>query len=202
MTHQAPAVHALLEFPLRVTLPGGQRLTIRDAHTLTGVAYTAMFTPDTICAIERGALNDAGERVTIGKDVVVAERTGGTLKVTELRVIGPAAEPDPGVRATLDLRFKGASRQVAGNLANDQIDKYLVSMTKGGVLQGRLERFRGADAVLRVFDPKGQPVDTKADGRRTWAGSMPSTGTYRVEVVRKAPYCDPPLTYLLTLGVR
>jgi hypothetical protein len=89
-----------------------------------------------------------------------------------------------------------------GNLAGDGFDRYTVSLTKGAVLQARLERFKGLDAVLRVTDVKGQPVDARADGRRTWASPVPASGAYRVDVVRKAPFCDPPLTYLLTLSAR
>ena len=39
-------------------------------------------------------------------------------------------------------------------------------------------------------------------GKRTWAAPIPASGTYRVDVVRKAPFCDPPLTYLLTITAR
>jgi hypothetical protein len=45
-------------------------------------------------------------------------------------------------------------------------------------------------------------VNPQADGRRAWTGMIPESGTYRVEVVRKAAYCDPILTYLLTLTAR
>jgi hypothetical protein len=36
----------------------------------------------------------------------------------------------------------------------------------------------------------------------TWAASVHETGEYRVGIVRRAPYCDPAVTYLLTLAVR
>ena len=192
-------VQTFFVFPLRVTLPGGQTMSLRDAASLSGLAYKAILTPDTICAVERGQVTDDGQTVTIGKGVAVAKRSDGALKITELKVIGPAAEENREVRATLDLRFKGATRQVAGNLAHDAVDAYIVSLTKGVVLQGRLERFQGLGAIIRVTDAKGQPVDAKADGRRAWSGAIPASGNYRVEVARKAPFCGPPLTYLLTL---
>lgn len=105
----------------------------------------------------------------------------------------------PVVTATIDVRFRGMVRQVAGNLDEDAFDRYVVSLTTGRFASGEIERFKGLDAVVRVTDRKRQPVDAKAAGRRTWAAVAPASGDYRVEVVRNLPYCDPPITYLLTL---
>jgi hypothetical protein len=56
--------------------------------------------------------------------------------------------------------------------------------------------------VLRVTDRIGRPVDARADGKRSWASVVPASADYHVNIVRKAPFCDPPLTYLLTLTAR
>jgi hypothetical protein len=36
---------------------------------------------------------------------------------------------------------------------------------------------------------------------RLWATRVPGHGTYRVDIVRKAAYCEPAVTYLLTIGL-
>jgi hypothetical protein len=116
--------------------------------------------------------------------------------------VGGPLDRKPKPLASLDLRFRGAKRQAAGNLEFDEVDTYDVALTKGLLLQGTLERFPGNRAVFRVTDARGKAVNAAADGRRSWTGTIPESGTYHVEIVRKAPYCDPLLTYLLTLTAR
>jgi len=36
----------------------------------------------------------------------------------------------------------------------------------------------------------------------TWTGRISRGGEYRVDVARAAAYCDPEVTYVLTIGVR
>ena len=211
------AAAAMFRYPLRVHAPSLPFPIPLDNVASTLQTYGLLFTPEMRCAIELAQIPQTGkplpkyplvanrDALNLGEGLIVAERTAGVFKITRMTLIGVPEGHQPGtpvVTVDLDLRFAGATRQVAGNLAGDGFDRYTVSLTKGAVLQARLERFKGLDAVLRVTDVKGQPVDARADGRRTWASPVPASGAYRVDVVRKAPFCDPPLTYLLTLSAR
>ena len=49
--------------------------------------------------------------------------------------------------------------------------------------------------------PGEHPVDAR-DGVRVWDGIVPATGDYRIDVIRRAPYCDPVLVYVLALTLR
>lgn len=212
------AVGGMFRYPLRVNAEGLPPIPLDNAAS-TLQLYDLLFTPEMRCALEQAQppqagqplpkypLLTAGDALTLAGGVLVAERTAGTFRITRLTVIGTPAprssrRGEPQRTEQIDLKFKGTVRQAAGNLAGDAVDRYTVSMTQGSLLQAKLERFRGLGAVLRVTDVKAQAVDAKADGRRTWAGVMPASGDYRVDVVRKAPFCDPPLTYLLTLTTR
>ena len=207
------AVASMFRYPLRVNavLP----IPLDNAQT-TLELYRLLFTPEMRCAIElaqvpqdgrpvpKYPLRTSGGALTLGSGLVVAELTGGQYKITRISMIGLPDDHKPGTPSysqAIDLRFSGA-RQVAGNLAGDGFDRYIVTVSAGTQLRGTLERFRGLDAAFRVTDMKGAAVDARADGRRTWAGLFPAAGQYRVEIVRKAPFCDPPLTYLLTLTVK
>ncbi len=199
-TRDTRAVDLLFAFPVRLTQAGGEPINVTSQ---SGFPILGVFWPDTVCAIENGAVQDDGQVVRIGKDLVVAQRAeGGALRVTAFKVSGGYYEPRKQPVASLDLRFHGAKRQAAGNLEFDEVDVYDVMLTKNITLQGTLERFPGNKAVIRVKDAKGKPVNAAADGRRSWTGTIPESGNYRVEVVRKAPYCEPLLTYLLTLTAR
>ncbi len=211
------AAAAMFRYPLRVNSPMLPLPIPLDNTASTLSMYDLLFTPEMRCAIDLAQVPQAGKpapkyplvanggALTIGQGLIVAERASGLFKITRLTIIGvpDGHKPNaPVVSSDIDLRFQGMVRQVAGNLAGDAFDRYTISATRGGLLQARLERFKGLDAVLRVTDLKGQPVDAKVDGRRTWASVIPTSGQYRVEVVRKLPFCDPPITYLLTLNVK
>jgi hypothetical protein len=207
----------MFRYPLRVHSPMLPLPIPLDNIAATLEMYDLLFTPEMRCAIEMAQAPAAdtprptyplivnGNVLNLGHGLIVAERTSGAFRITRMTLIGSPERRKPGTPVAgteIDLRFKGMVRQVAGNLAGDGFDRYTVAMTEGAILHARLERFKGLDAVLRVTDSAGRPVDPKADGRRTWASSLPASGQYRVDVVRKAPFCDPPLTYLLTLAVR
>jgi hypothetical protein len=211
------AAAAMFRYPLRANSPMLPLPIPLDNAASTLQVYRLLFTPEMRCAIELAQVPQAGkprpkypvlvngDALTLGQQLMVAERASGVFKITRITIIGA---PDGGtpnlpvVSTEIDLRFKGMVRQVAGNLAGDAFDRYTISATRGAVLQAKLERFKGLDAVLRVTDSKGQPVDAKADGKRTWAAVIPASAAYRIDVVRKLPFCDPPITYLLTVTAR
>lgn len=209
-----PAVAAMFRYPLRVTAPVLPLPIPLPGASATLQMYELLFTPEMRCAIEMAQVPQDGRPqpryplvasdgvLNLGQGLIVAERVAGVFKITRMTLIGSPAGRKPGtpvVSEEIDLRFKGMVRQVAGNLAGDAFDRFTVSLTQGSLLQARLERFKGLDAVLRVTDGQGHSMFPKEDGKRVWAAPVPASGQYRVDVVRKAPFCDPPLTYLLTL---
>jgi hypothetical protein len=209
------AVAAMFRYPLRATSALPLPIPI-DNPAATLQMYDLLFTPEMRCAIElaqvprpdrpapKYPLLANGGALTLGGGVLIAERGAGAFRITRISMIGVPGGQKPGVPAqqqAADLRFRG-SVQFAGLLSGDGFDRYTVRLTKGALLRGRLERFRGLDAVFRVTDAGGNAVDAKADGRRTWAATIPESATYRVDIVRKAAFCDPTITYLLTLTVK
>lgn len=193
-----PTVKGLFAFPLRLTQSGGEPASLSDPYMLKGFG---VFEPDSVCGLERAAITDNGKTVRFG-DTAVAARVDGTFRITDYKVAGGHYTKRKQPVASLDLKIRGAKRQAAGNLEFDEVDVYEVALIKNVVLQGTLERFPGNKAVLQVKDAKGKPVNAAASGRRSWTGTIPESGTYRIEVVRRAAYCDPLLTYLLTLTAR
>jgi hypothetical protein len=209
-------VAAMFRYPVRVNAPLPFPIPLNGPADTTQY-YDLLFTPEMRCVLELAQVPVAGraapkypllvngDALTLGDGYIVAERTAGQFKITRFSIFGAPAGRKAGTpvaAADIDMRFRGNTRQVAGLLAGDAFDRYTISLTKGTMLIGRLERFRGLDAVFRVTDKKGKPVDAKADGRRTWAAAIPESGDYRIEIVRNALFCDPPLTYLLTLIVK
>lgn len=209
------AVAQMFRYPLRVNAPLPYPVPL-DSAASTLQMFDLLFTPEMRCAIESAQLPQPGRpqpkypllvnggALTLGGGLIIAERTSGLFRITRLSIVGSPGGGKPGVPGRhehLNLKFHGATQQ-AGNLSGDEFDRYTVALTGGTLLQGRLERFRGLDAVIRVTDLKGVPVDPKADGKRVWAARVPATGDYRVDIVRKAAFCDPSLTYLLTLTVK
>jgi hypothetical protein len=208
---------SMFRYPLRVHSPMLPFPMPLDNPPDTLRMYDLLFTPEMRCAIETAQIPVNGRpqpkyplvvnagALNLGQGLIVAERTGGVFRITRMTLIGSPAGRKVGmpvVISDIDLRFQGMVRQVAGNLAGDGFDRYTVALTRGSLLQARLERFKGLDAMVRVTDSQGQPVDPKADGKRVWAAPIPASGMYRVDIVRRAPFCDPPLTYLLTLTAR
>jgi hypothetical protein len=211
------AAAGMFRYPLRVNSPMLPYPIPLDNTSSTLQMYDLLFTPEMRCALDMAEVPQPGRSrpkypliatdstLNLGQGLIVAERASGAFKITRMTLIGAPEGHKPGTPVAgteIDLKFGGMVRQVAGNLAGDGFDRYTVTMTRGSVLQAKLERFKGLDAVLRVTDSRGRAVDAKADGKRTWASPIPVSGNYRVDVVRKAPFCDPPLTYLLTLSVK
>jgi hypothetical protein len=50
----------------------------------------------------------------------------------------------------------------------------------------------------RTLAPTGPGA---SDAQRRWAGLVPETPEYRVEVVRRGAYCDPAVNYRLKISV-
>lgn len=65
---------------------------------------------------------------------------------------------------------------------------------------------RVEQASLRVVQQSGNRTLAStspgaSDAQRQWAGPVPETGEYRVEVVRRGAYCDPAVSYQLKVSL-
>ena len=152
-----------------------------------------VFTPQLRCAIVTGREPAAGEPspkyplllargvVSIAGGRIVAERSGRGMLITRVSSFG-----DTGTRAGTPRRvtFDGQRRdiQLAGRVAERGEDAYVVAAGPRDRLDAQIDRHPDGSLALRVS----------------------RTGTdYRVEVERRAAYCDPPtIPYLLTLKMK
>jgi len=200
-------------------LLSGWQIPVRDAAALL-MSYDQFFTPEMRCLIVQSGLPRPGEApppnpvklmadgMSIGEGRIWAQRTGATFQVTRL-IVPPAAPMRFVAQAPRRVVFAGTSpaqppAQFTGVLAGDAVESFIVSARKGQLLQASINGFRGSDATVRVFDQKtGSAVEARTpDGSRTWRGVVPASADYRIDVVRLAPYCDPPLQYLLAVTLR
>jgi hypothetical protein len=212
------AVAAMIRYPITV-LVQGWRVPVRDAAALV-TSYDLFFTPEMRCLIVQSGLPRAGEApptnpirlatdgMSIGDGRIWAQRRGDTFQITRL-IIPPSAQTRFVAQAPRRVVFSGSApgqrpAQFSGVLAGDAVESFVVSATKGQLLQASINGFRGSDATVRVFDQKtGGPIEARTpDGVRTWRGVVPASADYRIDVVRLAPYCDPPLQYLLAVTLR
>jgi hypothetical protein len=202
------AVAAMMRFPV-VALAGGFPIPISDRATLFQV-YDVVFTPELRCVVEASAGSKSlavdADGVTLGDSRVRADNVNGALKITRINV-PPAsgnAPPPPSKPQRAGIRWGKGEAQFAGRLYGDGVDSYIVSAQRGDVLEARIERFPGRGASLRVVDLKsGRPLEQPGGAApRLWTDTIQQAGEYRVDVVRHAPYCQPPFTYLLTITLR
>jgi hypothetical protein len=196
------AIARMIKYPAVADVGGFKVPLVDRAATLE--LYGLVFTPELRCALERDGVGSASSGATLAGGRIRTVRDGGTLKIVSVTVPGASgAAPPPPSKPQLAYFRRGQS-QFSGRLYGDGMDAYLVTARKGALLQARIERFAGRSAFVRVVDgTTGQPIGKPTgDAPRLWAGTLPADGQYRVEVVRVAPYCNPPFTYLLTMTMR
>jgi hypothetical protein len=184
------AVADLVRYPTRVSV----RLRpfpiyVADRAALLQM-YDMVFTPQLRCAIVASREPSAGEPapkdglllargvVSLAGGRIIAERSGRGMTITRLSSFG-----DTGTRM-------GMPRQVSFDTQRRPLQ-----------LAGRVPE-SGADAYAVAAKPSDR-VEAKIDGfpDRTLALQVNRVGSdYRVEVVRRAAYCEPPtIPYVLTL---
>jgi len=187
------AVAQLLRYPARVSVHLRPfPLYVEDRAALLQI-YDMVFTPQLRCAIVTGREPAAGEPppkyplllargvVSIAGGRIVAERAGRGMLITRVSSFG-----DTGTRGGTprQVTFDNQRReiQLAGRVPESGTDAYVVAAKPRDVLDAGIDRFPDRTLELRVS----------------------RTGTdYRVEIERRAPYCDPPtIPYLLTLKLK
>jgi hypothetical protein len=207
------ALAAMFRFPATVTVPGlPEPVAVTDEAALARM-YDVFFTREMRCIVEesrvaqRGRaapkypLTVAGAVVTIGHGTIVAEQTPAGLRITRMAVVGrpgnPAARKAP---PQVNLRLGGVW-QYSGRLDDAGAERLTLSLTQGTQLEAKLEGFKGTAATVHLLNAGGTPVTGDANRPRVWNGTIPASGDYYLEV-RRAVFCDPSVTYVLTVTVR
>ena len=210
------AVAGMVRYRLIVDA-GGLLIPVGDRETLVRL-WDIVFSPAMRCLIEESSFRRLGSAppkysmyvdsagATLGDGRIRIDRGADGLKITRLTLppgygAGTAAKP-----RRVSFRWGSGRAVYAGALSADNRDVYLVWARKGAVLNAQLERVRAESASVQVVQQSREVVlrtagPSGANPWRLWAGSIPETGEYRVEVVRRAAFCDPPITYQLTISV-
>jgi hypothetical protein len=208
------AVMTMVRYPARVSV--AQRphpIYIKDRDALEQM-YDMVFTPHVRCAVVDSREPVAGQPrpthtlllasgvVSLGSGRVIAERTGGRYHITRLTSFGDTSTrlgtPRP-------VTFANGQRTVerGGRVAELGTDAYLVAARAGDRLRAAISAYPPGTLSLRV-SRRGSvtPLDHGATGDSRWEAPLPETGEYLVEVVRRAPYCEPPvISHVLSLSL-
>jgi len=201
------AVAEMVRYPLNASV-GGIGIPIASRAELIS-AYGSIFTAEVRCLVDdsvakgSSALSIDAGGVTFGNRRIHAGEVAGALKITSIDVppvTGVGAPPNPPDRR---VTRRGVT-QYSGRLYGDGVDTYIISASRGDVVQARIEQFPGRSAAVRVVEQKtGKSLDRPgASAPRFWSGTIQESGDYRVEVVRLAQYCVPSFTYLLTISIK
>jgi len=210
------AVAGMVRYRLVVDA-GGLMIPVVDRATLLQM-WDVVFPPEVRCLVEESGIQHPGQakpKYAITTDVggasfgdgrIRVDRGADGLKISRMTLppgFGSGAAGKP--REVLFRWGKGLATY-RGRLSADNVDVYLVQARVGDLLNAQLERVSVEDASLRVVQHTGNRVlsaagPTGSDARRLWAGKVPATGEYRVEVVRRGAYCDPSVNYLLKVSL-
>jgi len=209
-TGDRQTVATLVRFPARVSVR--QRpfpIYVKDREALEQM-YDMVFTPNVRCAVvdsrepvageprPKNALLLASGVVSLADGRVIAERTQGKYQITRLTSFGDTStrlgKPRP-------VTFPNGRRTVefGGRVAELGADGYIVVASAGDRLHAAISGFPSGSLWLRV---SRRGSDTFLDGGAlvrggkggtVWEAGLTETGEYLVEVVRRAPYCEPPV---------
>jgi hypothetical protein len=208
------AVMRLVRYPARVSvLQKPHPIYIKDRDALEQM-YDMVFTPNLRCAVvdsrepvlgeprPRHALLLARGVVSLAGGRVIAEGTLGKYQITRLTSFGDTSTrlgtPRP---VTFPAGQRTAER--GGRVAELGADGYLVTASAGERLRATISGFPAGSLWLRVSRRGSDtPLDGGGKDDRVWEARLPEAGEYLVEVVRRAPYCDPPvISHVLALSL-
>jgi hypothetical protein len=212
-----PAVAAMVQYPITAFV-NGVRVPIGDPDALIKL-YDAIFTSDLVDAIAATRVPRAGrpapvhvltqssDGISIAAGLVSAQQAEKGFKIVRITVPPPSpARPTPVLREPTRVVFRGrTTAKFSGLLTRpNEVQSYLVDARRGQQLQVGIDGFRGREIVLRVLDGKsGAAVASRTrEGARTWTGTVPADGQYRIDVVRTAPDGGPELLYALAVTLR
>ena len=81
-------------------------------------------------------------------------------------------------------------------------DGYIVVASAGDRLRAAISGFPAGSLWLRVSRRGSDKFVDGGKGDSVWEGRLTEAGEYLVEVVRRAPYCEPPvISHLLSLSL-
>jgi hypothetical protein len=188
------AVAELLRYPARVSVHLRPfPIYVEDRAALLQM-YDMVFTPQLRCAVVTSQEPSAGEAapkygllvargvVSLAGGRIIAERSGRGMLITRLSSFGDTSTRGGRPR---QVTFDGARReiQLAGRVAESGADAYVVAAKPRDLVEAKINGFPDGTLALQV---------TRVAG-----------GDSRVEVVRRAKYCEPPvIPYLLTLTLK
>jgi hypothetical protein len=206
-------VASLVRYPARVSVR--QRpfpIYVKDRDALDQM-YDMVFTPDLRCAVvgsrepvagtpqPRHTLLLASGVVSLAGGRVIAERSQGKYQITRLTSFGDTStrlgKPRP-------VTFPSGRRTVelAGRVAELGADAYVLAARPGDRLRAAISGFPAGSLWLRV---SRQGSSTSLDGgtrNSVWEARLSEAGEYVVEVVRRAPYCEPPvISHVVSLSL-
>ena len=209
------AVAGMIQY--RLIVDAGFLIPVGDRAELLRL-WNIVFSPATRCLIEESGIRRPGASppkyamrvdsagVALGDGRIRAVRRQGGLKITHITLPSGYGEGTGGQPRAVRFRWGKGRVSYAGRLSGDVVDVYVVQARKGELLNAQLQRVRSDRASVRVVQQAGNRIvptrgPASADPRRLWAGPVPETGEYRVEVVRQGAFCDPPVSYQLTVSL-
>jgi len=213
-TGDRQAVTSLVRYPARVSVFQKPRpIYVKDRDALEQM-YDLVFTPHLRCAVVDSREPVAGQPrpkhtlllasgvVSLAGGRVIAERTQGKYQITRLTSFGDTStrlgKPRP-------VTFVGGQRTVelGGRVAELGADAYVVVASAGDRLRAAISGFPAGSLWLRVSRRGSDTfLDGGGKGDSVWEARLTEAGEYLVEVVRRAPYCEPPvISHLLSLSL-
>ena len=210
-TGDRQAVTSLVRYPTRVSvLQRPYPIYVKDRDALDQM-FDMVFTPHMRCAVVASREPVAGQPqpqhtlllasgvVSLASGRVIAERTQGKYQITRLTSFGDTStrfKPRP-------VTFASGQRtiELGGRVAEAGADAYLVVASAGDRLRAAISGFPAGSLRLRV-SRRGSDRFLDDGGKRdnVWEARLPEAGEYLVEVLRRAPYCDPPvISHLVSL---
>jgi hypothetical protein len=217
-TGDRQAVASLVRYPARVSvLQRPFPIYVKDRDALEQM-FDMVFTPHLRCAVVDSREPVAGEAqpkhtlllasgvVSLAGGRVIAERTQGKYQITQLTSFGDTStrlKPRP-------VTFPSGQRaiELGGRVAEVGADGYIVVASAGDHLRATISGFPAGSLWLRVSRRGSDKLFTGAaptrgaKGDSVWEARLPESGEYLVEVVRRAPYCEPPvISHLLSLSL-
>ena len=213
-TGDRQAVASLVRYPARVSvLQRPYPIYIKDRAALEQM-YDMVFTPHLRCAVVDSREPVAGQPrpthalllasgvVSLASGRVIAERAQGKYHITRLTSFGDTStrlgKPRP-------VTFAAGQRTVelGGRVAELGADGYVVVASAGDRLRAAISGFPMGSLWLRVSRRGSDTfLDGGGKGDSVWEARLAEPGEYLVEVVRRAPYCEPPvISHLLSLSL-
>jgi hypothetical protein len=213
-TGDRQTVTSLVRYPARVSvLQRPHPIYIKDRDALEQM-YDMVFTPHLRCAVVDSREPVAGKPqpkyalllargvVSLAGGRVIAEGARGTYQITRLTSFGDTSTRLGKPRA---VTFAAGQRTVelGGRVAELGADGYIVIASAGDRLRAAISGFPTGSLWLRV---SRRGTDTFLDGGgkgdSVWEARLTEAGEYLVEVVRRAPYCEPPvISHVISLSL-